>query len=200
MHSSRNNLNRRRFVAALGAATGFVIMPAVGVERALAVASDYVRKPVAQLSPGVFFDQSEMQALRAVCDLVIPRTETPGAVDTDVHGFLDNQILRCHSDEEQRGAKLALAAIERLAKTRFLKSFKDGSVEQQLAVLSSIESRELVLSAPEYDGFRFLKSMIVFGYFTSEEGATLELAFDSYPGRFIGSVPYGDIGRAWFKG
>ena len=47
--------------------------------------------------------------------------------------------------------------------------------------------------------FKFLKQLIVFGYYTSEVGATRELGFDPYPGGFRGSVPYASVGKAWFR-
>jgi len=52
-------------------------------------------------------------------------------------------------------------------------------------------------SSDIHEAFRFLKSLVVFGYYTSEVGASKELKYLAFPGGFKGSVAYDSIGSSF---
>ena len=45
--------------------------------------------------------------------------------------------------------------------------------------------------------FSFIKALTVFGYFTSEAGATQTLAYQAVPGGFKGSIPANQGTKSW---
>lgn len=47
------------------------------------------------------------------------------------------------------------------------------------------------------EGLKQLKALVVFGYYTSEPGATQELAYLAIPGGYKGNFKLKEIGRAW---
>lgn len=138
-----------------------------------------------------------MQQLRDICQLVIPKTDTAGAGDVDPHGFIDNQLVRCHANWQQTQMVNLLKRIDAAAQKRFAKSFSEASESQQLSLLTAIEEAEKEFGRDDAEHFAFLKRMIVFGYFTSEVGATQELAYLPVPGGFKGSIEYSSVGKAW---
>ena len=45
--------------------------------------------------------------------------------------------------------------------------------------------------------FKFVKTLLIYGYYTSEVGASKELAYLAIPGEFTGSVPYDSVAKGW---
>ena len=45
--------------------------------------------------------------------------------------------------------------------------------------------------------FKALKSLLVFGFFTTEVGATQALNYQAVPGGFKGSVSYSSLKKSW---
>ena len=48
------------------------------------------------------------------------------------------------------------------------------------------------------DFFREFKRLALFGYYSSEAGATVELQYEALTPEYKACVPIEDIGRAWF--
>ncbi|WP_158769060.1 gluconate 2-dehydrogenase subunit 3 family protein [Paraglaciecola sp. L1A13] len=191
---------KRSFLVGLGALIGSVGAANLLGGNAISVAMAYQSNPNSWQSSGRLFTQHQMQLLRDICQLVIPKTETAGAADVDTHGFIDNQLVRCHPAWQQSQVSELLDLIDASAKERFNKRFIQCSEQQQLVLLTSIEEAENEFGHDDAEHFAFLKQLIVFGYFTTEVGATKELAYLPVPGGFTGSIPYSSIGKAWFGG
>ncbi len=69
--------------------------------------------------------------------------------------------------------------------------------EQQAELLTAIEKKESGFNAIDKDFFSFFKSLTLTGYYTSEVGATKELAYLAIPGGYKGNFPFSKIGKAW---
>ncbi|MDO6838861.1 gluconate 2-dehydrogenase subunit 3 family protein [Paraglaciecola chathamensis] len=191
------NPKKRSFLLGLGALIGAAGAANLLGGGGLSVAMAYQGNPQSWQSAGRLFTQKQMQQLRDICQLVIPKTDTAGAGDVDTHGFIDNQLVRCHANWQQTQVVDLLKRIDAAAQKRFKKSFSEASESQQLALLSAIEEAEKEFGRDDAEHFAFLKHMIVFGYFTSEVGATQELAYLPVPGGFKGSIEYSSVGKAW---
>lgn len=113
-----------------------------------------------------------------VCDAVIPRTDTPGAVDAGVPGFV------------------ALALEHGLAGGTGLSQMLEWLEGQVKALGGPIASAVPAIDAQAYaengrvSPWRSLKALILLGYYTSKEGATQELVYQLVPGRFDPNVPW----------
>ena len=62
-------------------------------------------------SPGSaprFYTDAEMALVSRVSDLIIPRTETPGAVDVNVPGYMDGLMTDWASTETKNAHRTAL--------------------------------------------------------------------------------------------
>src|SRR5262245_26073501 len=58
-----------------------------------------------------FFNESEMRALRALVDTILPATDSPAASAADTHYFLDLAVPACASPAAQQTFKSGLAAF-----------------------------------------------------------------------------------------
>jgi len=45
--------------------------------------------------------------------------------------------------------------------------------------------------------FSVIKELTIFGFYTSEVGASQVLHYNPIPGKFNGCVPLGEIGKTW---
>lgn len=191
------DVERRKFLTGIGLLLGSATASQLLGGNALAVAMAYTPNDNSTASTGKIFSQSDMLMLRDICAITIPKTETLGAAEVDTHGFIDNQLSLCYEKAQQLQAKAILLKIEQQANKGFTRSFTDCDADQQLALLTFLEQQKEGFNAQDTANFKFLKGLIIFGYYTSEVGATQELAYLQVPGGFKGSIPYDSVGKAW---
>ncbi len=165
--------------------------------QAIDVATSYTAKPDTLLVDGQLLGRDELLILRDICAQVIPATDTPGAVEVDCHGFIDNQLFHCHGETDQLKVRTVLASLDEQSKKRYSTGFDRCEAAQQLDLLSSLEAAENGFNDTQKWNFKFLKSLIVFGYYTSEVGASEELTYLPVPGGFKGSIPLDSVRSAW---
>lgn len=190
---------RRRLLQGLAVVLGSGTLAQLGGGQALSAALAWT--PRAQATgPGQLFNAQEMASLRAICDHTIPRTDTPGAVDVDTHGFIDNQLKHVHEAANQQRARRVLARLQAVADARHAMAFSELSPELQRPLLEALDRGQAPFEDTDRGDFKLIKGLVLFGYFTSEAGATQVLAFDPVPGGFTGSIPYASVGKAWGPG
>jgi hypothetical protein len=190
------NISRRVFLQKLSQAIGSVAAGALLAGSGMSVALAYTPNPDSASKPGLLFTKKQMQALRDICDTILPETDTKSAAQVDCHGFVDHQLVQCHSAQQQQQCVDAVELVIANAQASFGEAFTDLSFEQRTELLRDIEALKAA-SAEQKGQFKFLKSLIVFGYFTSEEGVTKALSFQPYPGGFKGSIPVNAETKSW---
>ena len=141
----------------------------------------------------------------AMADLIIPRTETPGAKDVRVNEFLDHIVADWFSNEDRARFLAGLDDMDVRTQRLFQRSFVEGTSAQQAEILRVLgEEMEAavatVANGPRgergalrepTDNFYFVfRSMTLQGYFTSEAGFTQQLHKEIIPGRFDGCIAF----------
>ncbi len=198
--SKLNKAARRQFIQRFGLVAGSAAAASILSHRgAVSVALAYAPRSDTLASDGQLFSRAQLAILQAICQQVIPTTDTPGAADVDVHGFIDNQLKHCHPLAQQQSAQQVLDKLNDCAVATIEREFVSAKHNEQLALLQALEAARDGFSEQDQADFKLLKQLVVFGYFTSEAGATQALRFDPYPGGFKGSVPFDEVGRAWFR-
>lgn len=126
----------------------------------------------------------------ALCDLVIPDSETPGARRAGVSQFLvlalAHGIAGCTAEDRHR--------LEALLNVAAHGDFASLSRDKQHEVLETVDAAAYV--SPDSVWPR-IKGLILMGYYTSEIGATQELRYQLVPGRFDPDVAQGPSDRAF---
>jgi hypothetical protein len=187
-------LNRRDTLRGLALTVG---VGATGwAERALAAAAP---TPALTWTPtALTSDQARL--LDAVAELIIPKTDTPGARDAGVPQFIDRALANyCDKDQAQR-LRAGLARIDADAQAAHGAPFIALAPEQQVALFIGYEREGLAAKAQAPGQTHFfpeLEDLVTVGYFTSEPGATVALQYDPVPGAYRGCVPLSEVGRAW---
>ncbi|ALS96847.1 gluconate 2-dehydrogenase subunit 3 family protein [Lacimicrobium alkaliphilum] len=192
------HIDRRGMLKGLGALFGAQVASSLLGGQAWSVAMAF--QQTADKHKLQLLSPEQLNTLAAVADLTIPATDTPGALATDCHWFVDNQLRHCFDTQAQTAAGAILDKIEATASGQLGHSFNQAGEDQQLTLLNALEQSEQGFTRNDTQAFKLVKSLLVFGYFTSEVGMTKMLAYDPVPGGFKGSVPYASVGKAYSGG
>jgi gluconate 2-dehydrogenase gamma chain len=198
-------MNRREALQRTALALGYVISAPL----AAAVLQGCAAKPQVGFVPK-FFNDDQARLISMLAETILPKTDTPGAIEAGVPGFIDDIIATVYTPEQQQNFAEGLAAIAKKAKTEIGDDFVDATPQQQLAFVKK-QNTELLSanSASQSEGwwaagsvkgkpfFLELKELTILGFFTSEAGATQVLQYNQVPGPFKGCVPLSEVGKAW---
>ena len=143
-----------------------------------------------------FFDENRFALVERVVDLVIPATDTPGAHDVGVHYFIDLMLEEWASHERQTRFRLGIEALGNALQEDGT-AFVDAPADVQLARLRALGAQAFEPTAG-HSFYREFKRMLLFAYYSSEAGATLELQYEPLIPDYKACEPIDDIGRAWF--
>ena len=128
----------------------------------------------------------------AIADRIIPRTDTPGAVDVGVPAFIDLLYAEFMTPAEQKMLTEGLDGVEAAAKSARGASFVTLAADRQDELLRSIAKAE---EGRDQGFFGLIRSATVLGYFTSEQVGKTVLHYDPVPGAYDGCVPIDQVGR-----
>jgi hypothetical protein len=145
----------------------------------------------------VLLNTDQLALLRELGEIIIPTTDTPGAIAAGVHDFINHYAVYCASPTEQQGLIAGLKRIDDSAKTRFKKPFLSASKPHQIELLTHMEKATDGFTADDRTFVKKLKALVTFGYYTSEIGATQELAYLAIPGGYKGNFKFKQVGKAW---
>jgi hypothetical protein len=129
------------------------------------------------------------EALTEAVDTFIPTTDTPGAVDLNVHNFIQKIMADCYEKEEQEEFIKGLSLLQDQAKEKCGTSIGTCSKEQRIDLLASFEQSEEELPKKFYSR---LKELTILGYTTSEYVMTNLTNYTMVPGHYYGCVPVTD--------
>jgi hypothetical protein len=134
---------------------------------------------------------ADEELLNMVGDTILPATPgSPGAGTVGIGRFILAMTNDCYPPAAAEGLRRALAELRAECARQPGKEFAALAVSEREAFLTTFERRGL-------PGFRHLKDLTLWGYFTSEAGASQALRYDPIPGGYRGTVPLGAGDRSW---
>lgn len=124
-----------------------------------------------------FFHDNDFALISKVADLIIPETDTPGAVGAGVPAYIDLVISR--NTDQQSVMADGLRWLDEEANRLAQKKFVDLDESQQLSILQPLcdafDAHET--SARNVQFFALMKSLTADGYYTSKIGLLQELGY-----------------------
>lgn len=158
-------------------------------------------RPATKTVEGLFQD-SQIDFLGSVAEVILPKTATPGAKEAGVGAFMPVMVRDCYTDVDQKIFVEGLDKLGESSKKKFSKTFQELSFEQQTELIVEIdkEANEYHANKKPEDPkhyFKMIKELTLLGFFTSELGATKALRYNPIPGKFDGDIPYKKGDRAW---
>ncbi|MEO7496151.1 MAG: gluconate 2-dehydrogenase subunit 3 family protein [Massilia sp.] len=137
-------------------------------------------------------------ALTAVlAEMIIPQTDTPGALAVGAHHTIDRWLRACVTAPAQAQFVAGLARIDSVAAQQDGKPFAALPLARRESLLRALDSGAAPFNGADLPFWRQLKSATLFAYYTSEAGATRELAYLPLPGGFKGNVRLTKSSRTW---
>ena len=131
----------------------------------------------------LFFSEEQNETMAALCDVLIPAMETPGAKQAMVNRYAD-LMLSAESPEAQSAFVKALQHIDDESGRVYSKPFRALSADEQVELLIPMAYPTQgqpgiagTLADAGYQHFARLKGLIVEGYYSSEIGDT-DLGWD----------------------
>lgn len=176
---------------------------------ALAYAMPAAAADPAALDPATAPSPRRVALMRSLAQIVIPRTDTPGAGDLGTGDFV---LLALAHGLEGTGKPVAIlpefaahrrgdgtfdhagwieAELDRRAGGDFLALAAPAQAEQVAAL------DRAGFAAPAWHPWRAVKALILTGYYTSEAGASQELRYELIPGRWDPDLPANAETRAF---
>jgi hypothetical protein len=151
---------------------------------------------------GLNFSPEDISFLDEVGDTIIPRTDTPGAKDAKIGDFMHTIVRDCYDEKQQKIFIDGMSSLDKASKQKSGKYFLEASPDERKALLTELDKEQMAYTAkkkpedpPHY--FRMMKELTIWGYFTSEPGATQALRYIAVPGRYEGCIPYKKGDKAW---
>ncbi|MGB0920710.1 MAG: gluconate 2-dehydrogenase subunit 3 family protein [Alphaproteobacteria bacterium] len=197
-----NQLKRREFLQlAAWAAAGTLAAGQV-------MAMSHEQHAFVEANPGFmdgtpdYFDAEARAVVSRVADMIIPKTDTPGAIDANAPAFLEMMVEHWMNDEER---SIFMAGVEGLQSQDFMALSADKQAET-LAALETEASGHQWYALGRIMGRGFdstmpficqMKELTACGFFLSEVGSTEALEYNHVAGYLEGDIPLEDGQASW---
>src|SRR5690606_35979438 len=155
--------------------------------------------------PGVdfrpeFLSEDQASLVSQVAEIIIPKTDTPGAKEAGVPAFIDQMLKEVYSQEQQERFIEGLKAFNEEAEAEYGDAFIDLDAESQKAFVikkhnEAIAAEKQASSQAQRPFVLTMKELTMLGFFTSEPGATQVLQYDAVPGVYKGCIPLSEAGN-----
>ncbi len=116
--------------------------------------------------------------LNELGEIIIPKTNTPGAKDANVGEYIVLVVQDCFSSEEQLEFKSKISDFETACNQLFKRPFLDCSSEERQDLVRKLDVSD--------DGFKSLKGLITSAYLSSEIGQSQFFKYNPVPGKYDG--------------
>jgi glucoside 3-dehydrogenase (cytochrome c) hitch-hiker subunit len=140
-----------------------------------------------------------------ITELIIPKTDTPGAKEAKVNEFIDLLLTEWFEPAEIKEFLHGLEQVDVQSRKLFSASFVECQPDQQTQLLKRLdaaamefaqkqrEAKQADTQPPPMDFFYQLKKLTLAGYYTSEVGFTQELGQEIIPPHYTGCAPVSEV-------
>ena len=173
---------------------GVVSAPAI-----MGVLNGCASKPGIDWKPE-FLGGDQASIVTQVAEIIIPRTDTPGAKDAGVPAFIDQMLKEVYSKEDQEFFLNGMKEFNEGSEAEFGDVFSDLDAEDQEAYTRKVHAEAVQAEnntepAPRRPFILTMKELTMLGFFTSEAGATQVLQYVAVPGAYNGCIPLSEAGN-----
>jgi len=132
--------------------------------------------------------------VRTIAELILPRTQTPGATDVGVSEFIDLMLTEWYDERDRSRFLKGLANVDIRTQALSGKNFIESLPGQQAEILTALGEEMIENRGRKPDQsfagnesqsaanfYAMLRQLTLNAYYTSEAGATQELHFEVIP-------------------
>lgn len=144
-----------------------------------------------------FFRPAQRAQIAMIAEAIIPETDTPGAIEAGVPGWIEVLVKDCFDATDQRTIIDGLTDLTHRCQEQHGKSIDQLSAQKQVAFLTKMdedtkrEARKNLNKdeAPRGTFLILFKNLTKLCYVSSEVGATQAFDYHLVPGKWIPSMP-----------
>lgn len=143
--------------------------------------------------------------LDELAEIILPKTDTPGAKDVQVAAFIDHFISKAYDSKSQTDFKINLNQLQEACETKFDKDLTACTKQEKIAFVTGLESKgynpsvsiwgNTVNDGDQLPFYKQLKSTIMWAYFGSEDVGKNVLLYQQLAPNYIGCVDVTDETR-----
>jgi len=151
----------------------------------------------------------QYETVKVMAEMIIPRTDTPGATDVGTADFIDLVLTEWCDQLDCKRFLDGIADVDSRARSLFGKDFVECSALQQADILTALgekmveESKASQAPPTRVRGYSYssnfypmFRRLTLTAYYTSEAGATNELHFEIVPGEYQGCADAAPVKEA----
>jgi hypothetical protein len=165
------------------------------------------------------FTEENLRLLDEIGETIIPATDTsPGAKAARIGEFMKVYVTDCYDGAQQKIFWTGISSIKKESLGKYNKPFPKLTISQKKDMLNSLRNEPAKATVKVKKGtgdaiqtgkeaqnkeekrsefFSMIQNLTVFGYFTSQPGATKALRYIQTPGSYKGEVSYKKGDKAW---
>lgn len=192
--SNSNTMDRREVLKTLTLITGYTLTAGA----ASAFLAGCKNEGVTSTAAGEvnILSKEQMETIAAVVERILPKTDTPGALDAGVDQYVSLAVNKFYKPEDQKKFLENLGKFDKYASDKYKKTFAKLTDENKDDVLKMM-AEEWKKNDKEPHIFKEMRDLTVSGYCTSEQGAKQLLKYDPIPGPYKGCIDRATVGGVW---
>ena len=143
--------------------------------------------------------EDDVRLLDEIGETILPESDlSPGAKAAQIGEFMKTIITDCYDENEAEVFKSGLGEVRSASQAKYSQSFLELASRERHDLLADFD--RIAKNKTDNDQVHFftmMKQLTIWGYFTSEPGATRALRYNPVPGRYDGCIEYKPGDRAW---
>ncbi|MEQ8471955.1 MAG: gluconate 2-dehydrogenase subunit 3 family protein [Marinoscillum sp.] len=154
-----------------------------------------------------YFSSEQALNVEALSEAILPKTDTPGAVELGVPQFLDSFVGEVMTQQDRESYFKELDQFFQLCKTSQGEQLYQCDEQQKKAFLDEQNAQNKIkypgiwgadmVKADTRNFFGKFKDTLVWVFFTTEVGGEQLLAYDPVPGSYTGCTTISENTRSW---
>ncbi len=137
---------------------------------------------------------AQMAFVAAYSERIVPKTDTPGAIEAGVPGFIEMMVGDWFHDDERNAFINGISAVDAYSQVTYKKPFARLKAADQDATITTLMKGGIPAAG---DFFGQSRQLILAGYYTSEVGETVERVYLPVPGDYDGAYDYAKVKRVY---
>lgn len=139
-----------------------------------------------------FLTIDQVNLVSSIIDVILPKTETPGALELHVPEFIDLMLFDNFSKEEQGKFLEEIKVFDKKIRESYSNGFDQINLKDKEKILTTEEDESMKVFSQSYQKsfYLILKELSLLGYFSSEFVMNNLLNYHPVAGRYDGCIPF----------
>ncbi len=191
-----NNIKRREALKR----TSYIMGGTLAAPTILGLLNGCSAQPGLKWDP-VFFTEDQARLVTRLADIILPKTDSPGATELGVPKFIEDIVSRVMEDKDREAFMSGLNEFEQESERQAGRKFNDLDEDEQLSFVTSqhvlIEGKK-DLEEEDRPFIWKIKELIIAGYCTTEGGMTKILQYVAIPTEYKACISLEEAGgKTW---